>query len=176
MRQEAPLSLWTPRNFNDQCSRHIHDYLCEEKEHLIYYIDSINSFPINEIQEITTDTTIFDRIQMITCLDMIELRNIVLKIIAEGKETRGKIIIHGIDTMMTNSTIQMSSNKDHTYGILNQVLLQLRFYDVGSRIISNYSLRGVKRRRGNDKRWNSQDEMDNVIEYINKYYCDEEVI
>ena len=70
----------------------------------------------------------------------------------------------------------MSSNKDHTYGILNQVLLQLRFYDVGSRIISNYSLRGVKRRRGNDKRWNSQDEMDNVIEYINKYYCDEEVI
>lgn len=183
MVKEAQLSLWIPRDFNEQCSQYIHDYLCEEESHIVYYIDSINSFPIHDLQRITKDTAIFDRVQMITCLDMVELQNIVMRIVKGGADTEGKIIIHGIDTMMTNSTIHMSSQKEQTYGILNHVLLQLRFYRIGSRIISEHKATGgrnsslTKRRRGNDKKWNgTRLNDDNVIEYIDKYYCDEEVI
>lgn len=178
MGKEAQLSLWIPRDFNEQCSQYIHDYLCEETTHIVYYIDSINSFPIHDLQRITKDTTIFDRIQMITCLDMVELQSIVLRIVKSGGEMEGKIIIHGIDTMMTNSTIQMSNNKDQIYKILNHILLQLRFYPIGSRIISEYTptVGTAKRRRGNDKKWNDTRLDNNVMEYINKYYCDEEVI
>lgn len=196
VRVEPVLSIWVPKN-NEILAKYIHDYLVDQndsgdngandtregKKNVVYYIDSINSFPIYELQNITKRSQkieVFDQIQMITCLDMIELEHIIDKIIKDDAgDHSAKILIHGINTMMTNTMIQMNSNKNQSYSILNKALLKLRYYDSGTRIISDdnkffNNLTRYKRRRGNDKKsYSVKLEDRDIMEYINTYYCDE---
>lgn len=186
--KETILTLWIAPDAS-KLSKCIYDYLKLKPDGLIYYIDSVNSFPLNELRDITSidDITIFDRIHIVTCLDLVELKRTIIKIIEDPKNSNCKIVIHGIDTMMNNSRIQIS-NQDQIYSLLNYVLLQLRLNYRGTLIVAGP--RSKKRRVERNKKtfFNSnfnnsggrggvsiqQNElMGDVIEYIDKFYCDD---
>lgn len=191
--REAILSLWVAPD-TSKLAKCIYEYLNLKQDALIYYIDSVNSFPLNELREITSinATTIFDRIHIVTCLDLVELKRTIMKITENLRNNNCKIMIHGIDTMMNNSRIQIS-DQDQTYSILNYLLLQLRINYRGTLIITGPRLkkRRIERNKNNKNNINNNSSgsvgvignngidgphsrlMNDVIEYINRFYCDD---
>lgn len=193
---ETILSLWVAPD-GSKLVKYIYKYLKSKQNTLIYYIDSVNSFPLNELREVTSinDTAIFDRIHIVTCLDLVELKRTIMKIAEDPRNTNCKIMIHGVDTMMNNSRIQISSQVQ-TYSILNYLLLKLRINYRGTVIITGPRLkkRRIERNNNNNNKSNHNNNsssssisivgnnnnvgshnilMNDVIEYINRFYCDD---
>lgn len=186
--REIILSLWIAPD-TSKLAKSIYEYLKLKQDAIIYYIDSVNSFPLNELREITSvnDNTIFERIHIVTCFDLVELKRTIMKITEDPRNNNCKIMIHGIDTMMNNSRIQIS-NQDQVYSILNNILLQLRINYKGSLLITGPRLkkRRIERNKNNRNNFNHNNNnsgndgshnmlMNDVIEYINRFYCDDVV-
>lgn len=105
----------------------------------IYYIDAINSFPIDELLSLQLTQEQISRINVIVSLELKELLNTLNQIIdkfndsvnkncqekTNPKESNDKIyiILNGLETIFDNSLIQDASN---AYSLLNKILLSLR--------------------------------------------------
>lgn len=184
-----PLSIWIPHD-TLSLSNYIHDYLCKDYEgkKILYYIDSINSFPLYDLQQITTqeESSIFDNVRLVTCLDLNELYNIILELIKtiktnETSQDHILIMIHGMDTMCTNSSIQMGGNNSKgksIHGILNKILVMIRVklynHKIKTILLSERihfpDIFGNRNHSSNRKK--PRLEMTDM-EHINRYYVDE---
>lgn len=163
----------------------------------LYYIDSVNSFPLTEFQKLVplnspTNKKTYDNIIINQALNVNELHDIVLHIIQsenlfkiqnEDKSdtepqmsTDVLIIINGTDIMFQNSSM---SDTTLAHDQLNSVLLQLRVN--ANRNNKTFKTIVLSRDPIQNQRSNShaqkrvKQDGNSVSKYISKYYADYEL-
>lgn len=137
------LSIWMsplPKNL----AEFVRKTVACSRNRTLYYIDATNTFPIQDFQKIVTNTEkeIYERIRIITCLDLSELsKNLsqivqVLNIdkIQQRQRQNDKseddtnveilLIVNGLEIMFRNT--QMSCSPTESHSLLRDLLLKLR--------------------------------------------------
>ncbi|KAG0669007.1 chromosome segregation in meiosis- protein [Maudiozyma exigua] len=158
----------------------------------LYYIDSVNSFPLEEFQKmvpitIPTNKKIYDNVIINQALILRELTDILMKIMHSEQEQVSEkvldvplpsshkvlVIINGMDIMYQNSS--MSDTKQAHYQ-LNTGLLRLRQCSNSSSglfkavILSRDLLNNSTRSFNSQKR--SRYEGNSIYQFIAKFYAD----
>lgn len=179
-------------------NRNVHNTETEFIMKKLYYIDSVNSFPLEEFKtmipiNMPINKSIYDNVIINQALNLKELNEIVMKIIRTDKQrvvneenikqqtlkspqiTKDNIlvIINGLDIMFQNSSMS-DSRQAHNH--LNTTLLQLRITanrrtkSFRSVILSRDPLNSGTSTQQFKKR--ARNEGNSVYQYVSKYYAD----
>lgn len=137
------LSIWMSPLQRD-LAQFVRRSVASSKKRTLYYIDATNSFPLQEFQKMVeaTNTEIYDRIRIITCLDLSELSRTLNQVVQvlnmdkiqqqkrlrdkEEGETNAEIILvlNGLEIMFRNTQMELSPSESHL--LLRDILLKLR--------------------------------------------------
>ncbi|XDT04206.1 Shu complex component Csm2, DNA-binding [Nakaseomyces glabratus] len=200
------LTLW-PVAPDIDLAQYIYQFLTSEvgtqTEKEVYFTDSINSFPIHQLQELVNESnqSIYENIKINTALDLHELSSIIkkntesliLKKIQNKKTNDLKpfqilSVINGLDVMFRSTLVSFTNEQAHL--MLRDVMLRLRQvcneYDCSPltfKIILLFNRSDVmellpKQRHSathqqKKMKYNNAMEGNSVGEFVGKYYCDE---
>lgn len=140
------LSVWTSPTRSD-LARLIYETATNNDNSTVYYIDATNRFPLKEFQQITSPNNkeVYDRIRIITCLDLAELAITVNKVVqvlnmdkihrqqrqsdkdetsAADNRTEILLVLQGLELMFRNTQLNCSPSESHL--ALRDLLLRLR--------------------------------------------------
>lgn len=140
------LSAWRSPP-KDELARLMLQIVADNKNSTLYYIDATNRFPLKEFQLLMPPHTkdIYDRIRIITCLDLTELAVTVNKVVQmlnmdkiqqqqkqnskdadSPNQVRFKIllVLQGLEIMFRNTQSKCSPSESHL--ALRDLLLKLR--------------------------------------------------
>lgn len=181
----------TNRNVNatEGTERNTADNIIMKK---LYYIDSVNSFPLEEFQKMVPITMpinkkIYDNVIINQALNLRELTDILMKIMHSEQEQDSEkvpdvpspnshkilVVINGIDIMYQNSSMSDTKQAHHQ---LNTGLLRLRQRSNSSSgffkavILSRDLLNNSTRSFNSQKR--SRYEGNSIYQFIAKFYAD----
>lgn len=199
-------------------ANYIYDFLVEieqrseekkdEGTHLreVYFIDSIDSFPLRQFQSLVTESTkgVYDRIRINNCLNLTELHDLIKKItetlilrkIHNKKSDPVEpldilCIVNGLDVIFRSTTVNQSA--DRTNQQMRDIMLRIRQvcneYDESpitfkmvllfnkNDVIGLLPKERISRLQQQKKlKYSSVLEGNSVGEYIGKYYCDDIII
>ena len=158
----------------------------------LYYIDSVNSFPLDEFQKMVPiampiNKKIYDNVIINQALNLKELTDILTKIIHSEKKKNTDtepdlslssnhkilVIINGIDIMYQNSSMSDAKQAHHQ---LNTSLLQLRQCSNSSDgnfksvMLSRDPLNNSIQSFNSQKR--SRYEGNSIYQFVSKFYAD----
>ncbi|QLQ78938.1 hypothetical protein HG537_0B02850 [Torulaspora globosa] len=193
------LSIWTSPA-RSELAQLIYETVTKDDNSTVYYIDATNRFPLKEFQQITSpnDKEIYDRIRIITCLDLAELAitvNKVVQVLNMDKIHRQQrqndkdenpaeilLVLQGLELMFRNTQLNCSPNESHL--ALRDLLLRLRTI-ANNTASDNLKLRTmltfpreellkfVNRSTNDNKRLKTSSINGNTLgEYVAKYYAD----
>ncbi|QLL31424.1 hypothetical protein HG536_0B02870 [Torulaspora globosa] len=140
------LSVWTSPARSD-LAHFIYQTVANNGNSTVYYIDATNRFPLKEFQQITSPNNkeVYDRIRIITCLDLAELAVTVNKVVqvlnmdkihrqqrqsdkdetsAAENRTEILLVLQGLELMFRNTQLNCSPSESHL--ALRDLLLRLR--------------------------------------------------
>lgn len=149
------LSTWSNPS-SDVLLKFIVSVLQENNDIEVHFVDSSNSFPVSELQNVILQNKnlpndICDRIRILVCLNLEDLKKasdkfVQMSNIRRIRQKQGKIImdniendkkvllyVGGLDTMFRNT--QLSDSLEETYLLLKEILLKLRL--IGNQTILN---------------------------------------
>ncbi|KAL3241157.1 Csm2p [Nakaseomyces bracarensis] len=172
----------------------------------VYFIDSIDSFPLQQFQRCVDDTTkhVYDHIRINNCLNLSELQEIIKKITEtlvlrkiHNKKTKEMepleilCIFNGLDVIFRSTTVNKSA--ESTNQQMREIMLKIRQlcneYDetpITFKVVLLFNRNDVigllpkerisRLQQQKRLKYSSVMEGNSVGDYIGKYYCDDVII
>lgn len=178
----------------------------EQRVKDVYFIDSIDSFPLGQFQSLVNETSqgVYDHIRINNCLNLDELHGLMKKI-TEGlvlqkihnKKSKSfepleiLCILNGLDVIFRSTTVNQPAERTNQQ--MRDIMLRIRQvcneYDESpiifkvillfnrNDVIGLLPKERISRLQVQKKlKYSSMREGNSVGEYIGKYYCDEVII
>lgn len=138
------LSVWVAPPRSD-LAQFINRVVANNVNSTLYYIDATNRFPLKEFQQTISPSSkeVYDRIRIITCLDLTELAVTINKVVqalnmekiqhqqkpsdndrTDGNRVEILVILQGLEIMFRNTQLNCSPSESHI--ALRDLLLRLR--------------------------------------------------